>query len=225
MIRFLLGPWLALWAPLALWFGNKPDQSRNSQNTSTQTTINDSRSVTDLSSNAGTILGSGASQYQNFEDYSDRSQVTVGVSTDAGAVKHAFDFADTLGGAALSHSDNVSQAAIDVARRVNADSLGFARQVNSDSLGFGADALARIAQSARDALGFGDTAQERAYAFADNVTSGALQATAQALSYVDRAYTDARGEGVSARNATLGALAIAGAVAVLGVFAVMSRKG
>lgn len=114
---------------------------------------------------------------------------TYNTTTDGGAVRAALDFADNLGGNAL-------ETGLDALREANRT----VRDTTTTAIDFAEGAQ-------RGAFDFADTFAGRAIDLVQRTSSGALAT-------VERAYTDAKGEGVAARYAVWGALAVAGVAVV-----------
>lgn len=185
-------------------------------NTSTSTILTE---VNDYSDRSDRSVAGSFNTYDSRDlsttvmDWSDRSQTftddrDVTYAIDGGAVAGALSFADTIGRDAL-------RTGLDALREAGATT----RAANLESVSFARSAIDRVAGSQRDALSFVDSFADLALSAVRDANQRGQAITSGALATVERAYTDAKGEGVASRYATWGALALGGAVALAAILA------
>ena len=118
---------------------------------------------------------------------------------DGGAIQNAFTFADNAFQTAIAGQGAAAKNAMDVIASSNAKALDFAKTSNDKALDFSTGAISS------------------AFNFADRSNDRALDSLNTTSNLVKDAYADAKGRGALTDKILIGAIAMAGVVAVMAV--------
>lgn len=140
----------------------------------------------------------------------DLTQNITNTTLDGDVAKRAMDNMLTMGQDALLFGSDSQKQAYAFSTGVNQQAFSFAGSAN---------AAASAAQSA--ALGSAQSSMNRAFEFGANQTGVALDSLSESANMIKDAYADAKGRGALTDWMLMGAIGLAGLVAI---FAIMGRK-